>query len=155
MASPSTAAASVSNPSPSSSVAVPSASAVAPGKSASPVLLATWAGDRYANVNLDAGTVSATVGSGVTVVTYTNKVTPIPQLGFIEVCKTAADPYVTGNFDFTITAPAFSTTRSVLVGQCSEPIQVPVLPGGGERQRLALRNPLGPDGRKPWLTCTA
>ena len=80
---------------------------------------------RGSNIDTANRTVTATIGAGVTVVTYTNIVAPVPQYGYIEVCKVAYGPYVSGSFDFTITAPGFTATRSVLVGQCSEPIQVP------------------------------
>jgi hypothetical protein len=86
----------------------------------------TVSDNRGSNVDLTAGTVTATVGSGVTVVTYTNNVTPTPQLGYIEVCKAAGDQYVSGNFDFTITGSGgYTSSRTVAVGQCTEPIQVP------------------------------
>jgi hypothetical protein len=81
---------------------------------------------RGSNVNTAAGTVTATIGAGVTVVTYTNAVNPVGQLGYVEVCKSGADEYVTGSFDFTITGSAgFTASRSVLVDQCTEPIAVP------------------------------
>ena len=80
---------------------------------------------RGSNVNTAAGTVTATIGAGVTVVTYTNDVNLITQTGFIEVCKYAGDQFVTGSFDFTITdANGLVSTQSVLVGQCTAPIQV-------------------------------
>jgi hypothetical protein len=81
--------------------------------------------DRGSNINPAAGTVTATIGSGVTVVTYTNAVNPLPQSGFIEVCKAAGDQFVTGAFGFTITAPGFTSSQTVAVGQCSPAIQVP------------------------------
>ena len=81
---------------------------------------------RGSNVDTAAGTVTATIGAGVTVVTYTNAVNPVGQLGYIEVCKSGADEYVTGSFDFTINGPAgFTASRSVLVDQCTEPLAVP------------------------------
>jgi hypothetical protein len=80
---------------------------------------------RGSNVNLGAGTVTATIGAGVTTVTYTNDVVPIPQTGYIEVCKAAGDQFTTGAFNFTINAPGFNATRVVQVGQCTEPILVP------------------------------
>ena len=94
---------------------------------------------RGSNIDTAARTVTATIGAGVTVVTYTNVVPPQDNFGYIEVCKISGDDllmradrvveggggYVTGSFDFTITAPGFTATRSILVGQCSEPIQVP------------------------------
>jgi hypothetical protein len=86
----------------------------------------TVSDNRGSNFNNAAGTVTATIGAGVTVVTYTNVVTTITQTGFIEVCKYAGDPYVSGTFDFTITtASGFTASRTVLVGQCTEPIEVP------------------------------
>jgi hypothetical protein len=81
--------------------------------------------NRGSNVNTAAGTVDATIGAGVTVVTYTNKVVPPTNVGFIELCKTGADSFVTGSFDYTITAPGFTASRSVTVGQCSDAVQVP------------------------------
>lgn len=80
--------------------------------------------------NLATGTVVVDVpasakSAAAAVVTYVNRPHSVGQSGYIEVCKQAADPFVTGSFDFTITAPGFSTTRSVLVGQCTPPIQVP------------------------------
>jgi hypothetical protein len=45
--------------------------------------------------------------------------------GFIEVCKRAADWWVEGNVNITITDGAFSTTQIVPVGQCTGPLQVP------------------------------
>jgi len=86
----------------------------------------TVSDNRGSNVNTAAGTVTATIGAGVTVVTYTNNVVPPENFGWIEVCKYPGDSYVNGNFDYTITAPGgFSRQRTVLTGQCSEPIQVP------------------------------
>jgi len=80
---------------------------------------------RGSNVNTAAGTVSATVGAGVTVVTYTNDVVPVAQLGFIEVCKYTGDIYVSGSFTFTITdRTGLVSTQSVLVNQCTAPIAV-------------------------------
>ncbi len=80
---------------------------------------------RGSNSDLGAGTVIATVGTGVTVVTYTNAVNALPQWGYLSVCVHPNDEFVTGSFDFQITAPAFATTRSVTTGQCTAAIQVP------------------------------
>jgi hypothetical protein len=85
----------------------------------------TVSNGRGSNTNDAAGTVTATVGTGVTVVTYTNSHNTTSQTGYIELCKSAGDQYVNGYFQFTITAPGFSSTQSVLTGQCSNPIQVP------------------------------
>jgi hypothetical protein len=80
---------------------------------------------RGSNVNTAAGTVSATIGAGVTVVTYTNDLNVIGQTGFIEVCKYAIDQFVEGSFDFTITdAAGVVRQQSVQVGQCTAPIEV-------------------------------
>jgi hypothetical protein len=82
---------------------------------------------RGSNVNTAAGTVDATIGAGVTIVTYTNDVNPITQTGFIEVCKSTFDEFVSGSFDFTITdAAGVVYQQSVMVGQCTAPIQVAV-----------------------------
>jgi hypothetical protein len=80
---------------------------------------------RGSNVNAASGTVTATVGSGVTVVTYTNDVTVNAPTGFIEVCKSTQDEFVSGSFNFTITdALGAVSQQSVLVGQCTAPLQV-------------------------------
>lgn len=80
---------------------------------------------RGSNVDLANGNVTATVGLGTTIVTYTDQVNPIPQTGFIEVCKAAGDRFVTGTFDFTVIAPGQTIpVRGIFVGQCSGPIQV-------------------------------
>jgi hypothetical protein len=80
---------------------------------------------RGSNVNSAAGTVTATIGAGVTVVTYTNDVNAIAQTGFVEVCKSAFDGFVEGSFDFTISdSSGVVSTQSVLVGQCTAPIAV-------------------------------
>jgi hypothetical protein len=68
---------------------------------------------------------TATIGTGATVVTFDNEPAPISQLGYVEVCKDAFGPDVSGQFQFTVTAPGFSTTLSAYVGQCSEPVAVP------------------------------
>ncbi len=81
--------------------------------------------NRGSNTNTAAGTVDATIGAGVTVVTYTNIVQPIKQYGYIEVCKYAADSFVHGSFSFTITAPGYTDGESVAVGQCTGPLKVP------------------------------
>jgi hypothetical protein len=80
---------------------------------------------RGSNVNIASGTVTATIGAGVTVVTYTNDVNKIEQHGYIEVCKYAGDQFVHGSFTFTITdANGLVLHESVLVNQCTAPLQV-------------------------------
>jgi hypothetical protein len=82
---------------------------------------------RGSNVNTAAGTTTATIGAGVTIVTYTNDVNLPSQTGFIEVCKSADDPFVSGSFNYTITdASGAVSQQSVLVGQCTAPLQVAV-----------------------------
>jgi hypothetical protein len=82
---------------------------------------------RGTSVNTAAGTVTATIGSGVTVVTYTNNLHSLQETGFIEICKTAGDNYVKGSFDFTITDAAGAVNKaSVAVGNCTSPLQVAV-----------------------------
>jgi hypothetical protein len=82
---------------------------------------------RGSNVNTAAGTVDATIGAGVTIVTYTNDVNQITQKGFIEVCKYAADQFVHGSFSFTITdANGLVLHESVLLNQCTAPLEVAV-----------------------------
>jgi hypothetical protein len=80
---------------------------------------------RGSNFNIPAGSVTATIGPGVTIVTYTNSPPPPPGNGYIEVCKEADGPFVSGTFSFTITAPGYSRTEPVLVGQCTAPLLVP------------------------------
>jgi hypothetical protein len=75
--------------------------------------------------NINTGNTNVTIGSGVTIVTYTNVVNQPPQQGFIEVCKEASDAFTSGSFHFTIVdASGASIGRDVRVGQCSDPIQV-------------------------------
>jgi hypothetical protein len=98
------------------------AEAATPGTHVSGI---TVSDGRGSNVNTAAGTVTATIGSGVTIVTYTNDVNTGGNTGFVEVCKTAGDTYVKGSFDFTIadsTGPV--STQSLAVDQCSSPILV-------------------------------
>jgi hypothetical protein len=65
--------------------------------------------------NLAAGSVNVTIGSGVTVVTFTDKLT-----GFLEICKRGD---VTGNFSFTV-SPGGLGPFVVPAGACSPPIEV-------------------------------
>jgi hypothetical protein len=66
-------------------------------------------------LNLPAGSVNVTIGSGVTEVTFTNQKT-----GFLEICKNGD---VTGNFTFTVN-PGGLGPFSVPAGACSPAIQV-------------------------------
>jgi hypothetical protein len=78
------------------------------------------------NTSTANGTVTVTLQPGVTVVTYTNVPVSPTQTGLLEVCKLASDQYVTGSFQFTITAAGgFSETASVAVGQCTQALTVP------------------------------
>jgi hypothetical protein len=79
---------------------------------------------RGSNVNPATGDVTATVGTGTTIVTYTDRPVPVPQTGFIEICKLSGDRFVAGTFSFTVTAPGSTQTVPVSAGQCSGPLQV-------------------------------
>jgi hypothetical protein len=81
--------------------------------------------NRGSNFNLATGDVTATIGTGVTIVTYTDAPVRIPQTGYIEICKLAGDQFVTGTFNFTVTAPGSIQRVQVITGQCSGPILVP------------------------------
>jgi hypothetical protein len=87
----------------------------------------TVSDNRGSNISTASGTVTATIGSGTTIVTYTNRVNPTPQTGYIEVCKLPGDQFVTGAFTMKITSPIgnFTDTESVQVYQCTGPIKVP------------------------------
>jgi hypothetical protein len=65
--------------------------------------------------NLAAGSVNVIIGNGVTVVTFTDKLT-----GFLEICKKGD---VTGNFSFTV-SPGGLGPFVVPAGACSPPIEV-------------------------------
>ncbi|MEA2833482.1 MAG: hypothetical protein QOG66_1684 [Methylobacteriaceae bacterium] len=67
------------------------------------------------SLNLRGGTVSVKVGTGVTVVTFTDK-----RTGFVEICKTGD---VTGNFSFTVNPGSFGPF-SVPAGACTPSIEV-------------------------------
>ena len=70
--------------------------------------------DRLGVLNLAARTVTATVGSGVTDVSFTNSAGPV-ELGLLKVCKIAGAGVVTGtNFSFS----AGGTTLTVPAGYC-------------------------------------
>jgi hypothetical protein len=78
------------------------------------------------HVNLAAGTVTVTLKPGVTVVTYTNVSHSVPDIGTLQVCKLASDQFVTGSFEFTITAPGFTeTTQPIGVNHCTPKLTVP------------------------------
>ena len=79
------------------------------------------------STNLITRTVSLTLGSGVNIVTYTNRVDVSAQKGWLEICKNASDQYVNGHrFSFRILDAAGLSYGpfSVLVGQCTPAIQV-------------------------------
>jgi len=80
--------------------------------------------NRGSNIDLANGKVDATIGSGVTVVTYTNKVVPTPKNGYIEVCKNRDDKYVSGLFQFTVSSTGSTVHFPVRAGACSGPIAV-------------------------------
>ena len=68
---------------------------------------------------------TAIIGSGTTLVTFDNEPAPLQQNGYVEICKDAAGPDVTGLFAFTITTNTTTQTASAYAGQCTGPIQVP------------------------------
>ena len=81
---------------------------------------------RGSNVDTVDGTVDATIGEGVTTVTYTNIPTPPPQTGYMEICWYGTDPYAGGTFDYAVTAPGgFTHNDSAVESQCTGLIQVP------------------------------
>lgn len=67
--------------------------------------------------NLGAGTVLVAIGKGVTEVTFTNA-----RTGFIEICKQARGPGVTGSSQFSFAGQ----TQTVPVGSCGPATEVPV-----------------------------
>ena len=65
--------------------------------------------------------VAFSVAAGTTTLTVTDTPIPPPQAGTLELCKTAADKYVSGSFTFDLTgAGGFSSTVSVPTGQCND-----------------------------------
>jgi hypothetical protein len=60
----------------------------------------------------------------LTVTATASVVQAAPSTGYVEVCKYADGPYISGYYKFTITHAGGSLQRSVLVGQCSGPIAV-------------------------------
>ena len=65
--------------------------------------------------------VAVTVTKGTTTLTVTDTPTQPPKGGTLELCKTAADKYVSGSFTFDLTGPgSFSQTVSVPAGQCND-----------------------------------
>ncbi len=83
-------------------------------------------GGTLSNLDLAAGTVTATLGGDgtTTVVTYTDGVPP----GSLQVCKVAANNFVpAGPWAFTVTDSSGTVVKSlsVPVGQCSPSFQVP------------------------------
>jgi len=84
-------------------------------------------GSNLVDFNTDAGTAQVKVTGPATVVLFDNEPIPPPQAGYIEICKDAfgGDPFVTGQFDFTVTpADGNSFDVSTFPGQCTAPLQV-------------------------------
>ncbi len=77
-----------------------------------------------ASVVSDIDLAAVVVGSGLTTLTVTDLTTSLPQQGTLELCKSAADKYVQGSFDFNVSAPGFSSPQSVPTGQCND-VSVP------------------------------
>jgi hypothetical protein len=75
----------------------------------------------FAGSNTGMDLVAVTVAAGTTTLTVTDTPTPPPATGTLELCKTAADKYVSGSFTFDLTGPdSFSQTVSVPTGQCND-----------------------------------
>jgi hypothetical protein len=70
--------------------------------------------------NLAAGSVTVTIGSGITELTYTNAEA---RTGFLEICKEVSTPWTTGNYTFTVN-PGNLGPFTVPVGSCSPAIEV-------------------------------
>ena len=84
-------------------------------------------GENLVDFNTASGDATVLIGAGATIVYFDDEPTPPAGTGWLEVCKFAyyGDPAVTGSYDFTVTDQAGATHElSVLVDQCSEPIQV-------------------------------
>jgi hypothetical protein len=74
-----------------------------------------------------AGLVRVTAATGANVVVFENEPVGPPQTGYVEICKDAADAYISTSVPFTFTISdrtGFSDTENVLAGQCSGPIKV-------------------------------
>jgi hypothetical protein len=95
--------------------------AAVPNVVVSSVTGASWSSGQNAIATVQPG--------GTTVVTYTNS-TPIqpPPPGYLEICKVAGDSFVgAGPWNFTISGNGQpSQTQSVLAGQCSGDVALPV-----------------------------
>jgi hypothetical protein len=65
--------------------------------------------------------VALNIKAGTNILTVTDTPQPPAQNGTLELCKTAADQYVNGYFNFDLTGPGgYSSTQSVLAGQCND-----------------------------------
>ncbi len=80
---------------------------------------------RGADIDPGGRSATAVVGPGTTVVTFDNEPAPVPQLGWVEICKDAEGPDVAGLFEFEVSAPGFTAAASAYVGQCTAPLEVP------------------------------
>jgi len=82
---------------------------------------------RGTNANTAAGTVTATVGAGITIVTFSNDVnTGGDRTGLVEICV-SGDASVQASFAFTISQGGTTLAQpTVSAGQCTAPIKVPV-----------------------------
>jgi hypothetical protein len=80
---------------------------------------------RGTGIDLANSEATAIIGAGTTIVTYDNEPAPLQQNGYVEICKDAAGPDVTGLFSFKITTNTTTQTASAYAGQCTGPIEVP------------------------------
>lgn len=63
---------------------------------------------------------AVTVNTGLTVLDVTTTSDPPPQAGTLELCKSPADQYVQGSFNFSVTGTGYSSTQSVRTNQCND-----------------------------------
>ena len=70
---------------------------------------------------------AVTVNAGLTVLNVTTSADPPPQTGTLELCKSPADQYVQGSFNFSVTGGnGFTSDPSVRTNQCDDIYNVPV-----------------------------
>ncbi len=99
------------------------------------IVEAATAGVTVSNVGVTGGSLASWSGQNATaivgpstvttVVNYTNSSSITQPPGAIEICKQAGDSYVNGWFNFELSQGEWSTTTSVLTGQCTGDIPVP------------------------------
>lgn len=68
-------------------------------------------------------TANVTLRGGVNILTFTNALDVVQATAQIEICKDGTDPYVQGNYTFTVSGKSGTFTTSP--GYCTAPIDVP------------------------------